>query len=154
MMTKTTPRMGQALPAAHRGRLMGVARQVNFPEGARLFEEGGRADRFWIIRSGTVALDMHVPGRRPAVIEMLGFGELVGWSWLFEPYRWQLGAETMSPVRAHEFDAELVRDMCDADADLGRRVGHWVGEVLSHRLQAARIRLLDLYAPHGSGFPR
>ncbi|MFD8565446.1 cyclic nucleotide-binding domain-containing protein [Streptomyces sp. NPDC057694] len=154
MIATTTPRMGQALPAEHRGRLMSLARPVNFREGARLFEEGGRADRFWIIRSGTVALDMHVPGRRAAVIETLGFGELVGWSWLFAPYLWQLGAETVSPVRAHEFDAARVREMCDADPELGRRIGHWVGEVIGHRLLAARIRLLDLYAPHGSGFPR
>ena len=34
---------------------------------------------------------------------------------------------------------------------MGRAVGLWVGEVLAHRLQAARTRLLDLYAPYGSG---
>lgn len=27
----------------------------------------------------------------------------------------------------------------------------WVGDVLAHRLRSARTRLLDLYAPHGSG---
>ncbi|MYW70432.1 cyclic nucleotide-binding domain-containing protein [Streptomyces sp. SID8379] len=154
MIATTTPRMGQALPAAHRGLLMSVSRQVIFHDGVRLFEEGGRADRFWIVRTGTVALDMHVPGRRPAVIETLGFGELVGWSWLFDPYVWQLGAETVSPVRAYEFDAARVREMCRDDADMGRQVGHWVGQVLAHRLLAARIRLLDLYAPQGSGLPR
>ncbi|MBO1334403.1 Crp/Fnr family transcriptional regulator [Streptomyces sp. VRA16 Mangrove soil] len=154
MIATSTPRLGQALPAEHRERLMNGAKPVNFDEGTRLFEEGGRADRFWIVRTGTVALDMHVPGRRPAVIETLGFGELVGWSWLFVPYRWQLGAETVSPVRAHEFDAARVREMCDSDAEFGRAVGRWVGAVLAHRLLAARIRLLDLYAPHGSGLPR
>lgn len=151
-MATTTPRMTQALPALHQGQLTSLARTVTFPVGKRLFEEGGRADRFWIIRSGTVALDMHVPGRRAAVIETLGFGELVGWSWLFEPYVWQLGAETMSPVRAYELDADQVRHMCLKDRDLEREITLWVGKVLAHRLHAARTRLLDLYAPHGSGF--
>ncbi|MEV5607562.1 cyclic nucleotide-binding domain-containing protein [Streptomyces sp. NPDC052225] len=154
MIATTTPRMMQALPAPHRDRLMALSRQVNFPQDARLFEEGGKADRFWIIKSGTVALDLHVPGRRPAVIETLGFGELVGWSWLFTPHVWQLGAEAVSPVRAYEFDAQAVRALCQADPELGREVGEWVGRVLAHRLLAARTRLLDLYAPHGSGLPR
>ncbi|GAA2632194.1 hypothetical protein GCM10010307_25230 [Streptomyces vastus] len=48
---------------------MRFAREVSFPQGARLFNEGGRADRFWIIRTGTVDLDMHIPGRRAAVEE-------------------------------------------------------------------------------------
>ncbi|MCQ4213095.1 Crp/Fnr family transcriptional regulator [Streptomyces longispororuber] len=152
MTTSTTPRLGQALPAVHRGQLMRVARQVSFPAGTRLFEEGGHADRFWIVRTGTVALDLRVPGRRAAVVEHLGFGELVGWSWLFEPYVWQLGAEAVTPLRAHECDAAVVRELCVQDQELGRELGLWVGKVLAHRLQAARVRLLDLYAPYGSGF--
>ncbi|MFD9635080.1 Crp/Fnr family transcriptional regulator [Streptomyces violascens] len=149
MSTSTT--MLVALPAEHRERLMRIAREVAFPAGTRLFEEGGHADRFWTVRTGTVGLDMHVPGRRSPVIETLGHGELVGWSWLFPPYLWQLGAEAQSPVRAHEFDALAVRMMCEDDPALGATVGQWVGRVLAHRLHAARIRLLDLYAPYGSG---
>ncbi len=150
-LTTTTPRMVQSLSAEHRDRLMRIAREVNFPEGTRLFKEGGRANQFWIIRTGTVALDIQVPGRRAPVAERLGFGELVGWSWLFAPYSWQLGAEAVTPVRAYEFDATAVRAMCDDDPDFGKAVGQWVGKVLAHRLQATRVRLLDLYAPYGSG---
>ncbi|MEV3860649.1 cyclic nucleotide-binding domain-containing protein [Streptomyces sp. NPDC050095] len=152
-MTSTTT-LRTALPVTHRDRLMRIARPVNFDIGTRLFEEGGHADRFWIVRTGTVALDMHVPGRRAAVIETLGHGELIGWSWLFAPHQWQLGAETTSPVRAWEFDATAVRSMCAADPAFGNSVAAWVGRVLAHRLQSARTRLLDLYAPYGSGSPR
>ncbi|MDH6447717.1 MULTISPECIES: cyclic nucleotide-binding domain-containing protein [unclassified Streptomyces] len=151
MITTPTPSMLRALPAEHRERLMRVAREVSFPQGARLFEEGGRADRFWIIRTGTVQLDMRVPGRRPAVIETLRHNELVGWSWLFAPHTYHLGAEATSPVRTYEFDATAVRLMCQEDPALGSSVSQWVGNVLAHRLRSARIRLLDLYAPYGSG---
>ncbi|MCC9711310.1 cyclic nucleotide-binding domain-containing protein [Streptomyces sp. MNU76] len=151
MITTPTPSMLRALPAEHRQRLMRVAREVAFPQGTRLFEEGSRADRFWILRTGSVELDMRVPGRRPAVIESLRHNELVGWSWLFPPHVWHLGAEATTPVRAYEFDATAVRLMCQEDPDMGRAVGLWVGEVLAHRLQAARTRLLDLYAPYGAG---
>ncbi|MEU6524684.1 cyclic nucleotide-binding domain-containing protein [Streptomyces sp. NPDC046924] len=149
MMTTTT--LAAALPAEYRERLLQHAREVSFDIGARLFDEGRRADRFWIIRTGTVALDLQVPGRRAAVIESLGHGELVGWSWHFPPYLWQMGAETTSPVRAWEFDAEAVRALCAEDPEFGRAVAVWVGRVVAHRLHSARIRLLDLYAPYGSG---
>ncbi|MFF8913959.1 cyclic nucleotide-binding domain-containing protein [Streptomyces sp. NPDC015032] len=150
-MSASPTRITTALPAPYRARLMQIGKEVNFDEGTRLFHEGDRADRFWILRSGTVTLDVPVPGSSPAAIENLGSGELVGWSWLFEPYVWHLGAEAMTPVRTHEFDAATVRMMMDADPAFGSAVGHWVGQVLARRLQAARIRLLDLYAPHGSG---
>lgn len=151
MNSSTTHRMLRALPAEHQQQLMRIAREVSFPQGVRLFEEGARADRFWIIRTGTIALDLHVPGRRPAVVETLGHNELVGWSWLFAPHSWHLGAETTTPVRAYEFDAVAVRDMCKDDPALGYAVTQWVGEVLAHRLRSSRTRLLDLYAPYGSG---
>jgi CRP-like cAMP-binding protein len=147
-MTSTTL---AALPAEHRERLMSLARDASFGSGARLFEEGRHADRFWVIETGTVALDLRVPGRRAAVIESLTHGELVGWSWHFPPYVWQLGAEATSPVRAHEFDAAAVRTLCARDPEFGRAVACWVGRVVADRLHSARVRLLDLYAPYGSG---
>ncbi|MBX7553292.1 cyclic nucleotide-binding domain-containing protein [Streptomyces sp. NPDC004232] len=149
-MTSATT-MTAALSVEHRDRLMRLAREVSFDAGTRLFEEGLRADRFWIIRTGTVALDLHVPGRRSAVVESLGHGELVGWSWHFPPYSWHLGAEAMSPVRAWEFNAETVRTICAEDPGFGRAIAVWVGQAVAQRLHASRIRLLDLYAPYGSG---
>ncbi|WP_415924816.1 cyclic nucleotide-binding domain-containing protein [Streptomyces sp. AK04-3B] len=143
--------MLRSLSADHRLRLMRVAREVSIPQGTRLFEEGTRADRFWIIRTGTIELDMRVPGRRAAVIESLGHNELVGWSWLFTPHVWHLGAEATTPVRAYEFDATAVGSMCRDDPALGNDVARWVGDVLAHRLRSARTRLLDLYAPYGAG---
>ncbi|CCK32490.1 hypothetical protein BN159_8112 [Streptomyces davaonensis JCM 4913] len=151
MATATTSRPDRTLSTEHRGLLMGLAHEALFPAGIRLFQEGGRADHFWIIRSGTVTLDMRVPGHRPVDLETLGPGDLLGWSWLFPPYRWRFGARTVGPVRAHEFDAQTVRRMCADDPALGHTVALWAGAVATRRLQAARTRLLDLYAPYGSG---
>ncbi|KJY45189.1 cyclic nucleotide-binding domain-containing protein [Streptomyces sp. A1547] len=147
MSTPSPIRIAAVLSAEHRGRLMSQAREVNFPEGATIFEEGGRTEAFWIVRSGTVTLQVPLPGRRPAPVENLGPGELVGWSWLFPPYVWQLSAEAMTPVRSYEFDATAVRMLMDADPAFGSAVGHWVGRVLALRLQQTRTRLIDLYAP-------
>jgi len=151
MNASPTMSMPRALPPEHREQLMKFAREVSIPQGVRLFEEGARADRFWIIRTGTIALDMHVPGRQAAVIESLGHNELVGWSWLFGPHTWHLGAEATTPVRAWEFDATAVRTLCKDDPAFGVNVFQWVGDIVAHRLRTARTRLLDLYGPYGSG---
>jgi len=151
MTTAITPLTTRKLPAVYRGRLMSMAHDVRYPPDTRLFVEGGRADHFWIVESGTVALDTRVPGRRPAVIDTVESGALLGCSWLYRPYRWRFGARTVGPVRAHEFDAEAVRRMCQDDPEMGRWIALWVGEAVNRRLSAARTRLLDLYAPYGAG---
>ncbi|MGW0080381.1 cyclic nucleotide-binding domain-containing protein [Streptomyces sp. NPDC003393] len=142
-----------SLPAEHRELLLSLAREAVYPSFTRLFEEGGRADRFWIVRTGTVALDIHVPGRGPAVVETIGTGGLVGWSWLCPPHKWHLGAETRSHVEAWEFDAAAVRDMCAAHPRFGLTLVTLVAETIGRRLRATRTRLLDLYGPQ-QGAPR
>lgn len=145
----TTTNLLDVLPDAGRDRLMKLAREVSFPAGAHIFHEGHRADRFWIIRTGAVTLDMHVPGRRSPAIETLYPGDLLGWSWLFPPYVWHLGAEALRPVLALEFDAEAVRGMCRDDPALGQALTYGVAQVIGHRLQTARARLVELYGAYG-----
>ncbi|WP_333735512.1 Crp/Fnr family transcriptional regulator [Streptomyces sp. IBSBF 2806] len=140
-----------AVSREHREQLMALAHEVSFATGERIFDEGAEADRFWIIHTGTVALDLQVPGRQAAAIETLGAGRLLGWSWLVPPHRWHLGAEATSPVRAYEFDAAPVREMCARDPELDHELCTYVSGVLARRLRSARVRLLDLYAPHGAG---
>ncbi|GAB2808136.1 hypothetical protein GCM10027073_46240 [Streptomyces chlorus] len=55
-----------AMTKEHREQFISLAREVSFAEGERILDEGGKADRFWIIRTGTVTLGLHVPGRRAA----------------------------------------------------------------------------------------
>ncbi|WP_260867673.1 cyclic nucleotide-binding domain-containing protein [Streptomyces sp. SAJ15] len=139
-----------AVPEGPRARLMELSREVSFPAGTRIFEEGGKANRFWVIRSGSVSLDIHVPGRRAAVVETLGPGRLLGWSWVCPPHEWHLGAEATSQVRAWEFDAAEVLSLCQRDPELDHALLTYVVEVIGRRLRAARTRLLDLYGPYGS----
>jgi CRP-like cAMP-binding protein len=145
----TAPRFLRSLPADVRDRLMELAEEVSFPQDARLFEEGGEAHGFWVIRSGAVTLDLRVRERRKATVATLGPGDLLGWSWLFPPYAWDFGAEALSPVRAYAFDGAQVRALCEEDSALGVALMRTVAEILAHRLRAARTRLLEMvpYTP-------
>jgi CRP-like cAMP-binding protein len=147
MRTTAPTNLFTALPAAGRDRLLALSQDVFFPAGTRIFEEGQPADRFWIVRTGTVALDVPVAGRPPAVVENLGPGDLLGCSWVFPPYTWHLGAEAQSDVRALLFDATVVRALGRADPQFGEALARRIAEIIAHRLQSARIRLLDLYGP-------
>lgn len=125
-------------------RLAETVSDVQLPARHRIFEDGGYASRFWLIRSGQVALDLPVPGNGLVVIETLGMGDMLGWSWLFPPYRWALGAVTLGPVEVFEFDGPAVRARLDADPKLGYEMTHRFLAVAANRLQATRLRLLDL----------
>ncbi|MEU6659037.1 cyclic nucleotide-binding domain-containing protein [Streptomyces sp. NPDC046821] len=146
-MTHAT-RLLTALPRAHRERLMKLAREVSFAEDQRIFEEGGIADRFWVVRSGAVSLDQRVTEHRRVTVASLGAGDLLGWSWLFPPHEWDFGAEAFSPVRAYEFDAQAVLNLCDLDTALGVTLIRTVAEILAYRLGATRTRLMEEYAAH------
>jgi hypothetical protein len=39
----------------------------------------------------------------------------VGWSWLLPPYQWAFGAVCVTEVKAFQFNAQAVRELCAAD---------------------------------------
>jgi CRP-like cAMP-binding protein len=142
-----------ALTPPHRARMMTLARQVSFAEDERIFEPDGIADRFWVIRSGAVDLDQRVSEIQRVQVAGLGAGDLLGWSWLFPPYRWDFGASAFSPVRAYEFEAVAVLALCEQDPALGFSLIRNVAEILAHRLESTRGQLMEQYALHHRGGP-
>ena len=59
--------------------------------------EGEQADHFYLVRHGVVAIETFVPGRTTTTIETIETGEIIGWSWLFPPYRWHFDARALVP---------------------------------------------------------
>jgi CRP-like cAMP-binding protein len=71
---------------------------------------------------------------------------MLGWSWLHPPYRWHFGAVARVATTAIAFDAASVRRRCDADPAFGYALLRLFTPLITERLQATRLRLLDLYA--------
>jgi len=126
----------------HLATLASAASEVIFPAGHRIFADGDYADRFWLIQSGYVALDVLVPGEGPVVIGRVGIGGLVGWSWLLPPYQWAFGAVCVTEVRAFEFNARTLRDSCAADPALRDELTRRLYQVVTERLMDTRTRLI------------
>lgn len=121
------------------------ATNVRFKAGELLFHEGEDANQFYLIRHGRVALQVFVPQRGPITIETIEAGEVLGWSWLFPPYRWHFDAQALELVRAIAFDGQCLRGKCEEDHDLGYALMQRFAQVMVQRLQATRLQLLDLY---------
>ena len=78
------------------------------------------------------------------MIETIESGEVIGWSWLFEPYRWHFDARALTDVRATAFDGACLRGQGVTDPALGYELMSRFAQVLIERLQWTRLRLLDL----------
>ena len=142
----------RGMPEASIATLALTCRVAVAEAGHRYFDEGAMATKFWLVKSGHVALDLHVPGRSRLILETLGPGELLGLSWFTPPFRWQYGAVAVQKTSSFELDGAAVRAACDADPALGYELLRRLMSAASGRLHAARIRMLDLYgAPDTPG---
>jgi CRP-like cAMP-binding protein len=135
----------RGLSSAQRAEVWSTAREVRIGARHRIFDEGQDARGCWLIRSGQVALDTTVPGRGAVVVQTLGAGDVLGWSWLVPPRRWQFGAVTLDPVHAVELDTDRLSALAEADPAMGYRLALGLFEAVLARLQNTRVRLLDLY---------
>ncbi len=125
--------------------IAGCGQNTGFEAGTYLFREGEPADTFYLIRHGRVLLETFVPGRGAMTIETLDQGEVIGWSWLFPPYRWHFDARALDLVRVVAFDGACLRGKCNDDHTLGFYLLNRFTPVMLERLQAARLQALDVY---------
>jgi CRP-like cAMP-binding protein len=128
--------------------LADLATLETFQPGQVLLKEGETATRFMLLLEGRAAVEIHT-ARGGLTIQTLGPGEVVGWSWLLEPFEASFDVVCRDPLRALVFDAQRLRETMEANPDLGYAVSKSLVGIVSQRLAATRLRLLDLYAPGG-----
>ncbi len=68
-------------------------------------------------------------------------GEVIGWSWIVPPHRWQFDAEALDDMTGIRFNAEWLRQKCEDNHDLGYCVLKHLLGVLANRLSATRRNL-------------
>ena len=125
--------------------LVGCASNVRFNAGEVVFREGEEANRFYLIRQGKVAVEMFAPSRGPIILQTLGEGEVLGWSWLVAPYLWRFDGRAVELTRAIALDGECLRGKCEEDHDLGYELMKRVSLVMEKLVQATRMQLADVY---------
>jgi CRP/FNR family transcriptional regulator, cyclic AMP receptor protein len=137
----------QGFSTAHLHQIAQVATLVQWDTGTSVFREGDRDSFLYVIEEGRVAIEIAVPGRGRVVILTVGAGEVFGWSSMFRERPKTASARTIEAAKAFALDASRLRELCDADPQLGYLLTRRILDVVSERLKATRMQLLDIYSP-------
>lgn len=125
--------------------IVSCASSTRFKAGELILRAGDPADTFYLVREGLVAVEFVIPHRGPVTVATVGKGEVLGWSWLIAPNRWRFNARALQPTRALGFDGRCFRNKCETDHDLGYEIMKRFAQIVSERLEATRVQLLDIY---------
>jgi CRP-like cAMP-binding protein len=128
--------------------IVGCASNVRFKADQFLFHEGEEANQFYMIRQGKVAVEIHAAKRASIIIQTVGEGEVLGWSWLIPPYRWRFAARAVELTRAIALDGKCLRAKSEEDHNLGYELLKRFCDIIVERLHATRLQLLDVYGVH------
>jgi CRP/FNR family transcriptional regulator, cyclic AMP receptor protein len=121
---------------------------VHFEKGRIIFHEGEIANRFYVIEIGKVVLQSGGKYGATVVVDTIGAGDLLGWSWMFPPYIWQFTARAVEPTDAIFFYGTILREYCEKNHSLGFKLMKRMAVVMNRRLQAARNKMLSVHADH------
>ncbi len=133
----------KGLPEKYFNFIVGCASNTVFKADAVILKEGDSADKFYLIRSGRVAI--YIDQSRQITVQTISGGDILGWSWLIAPYRYRFSAKAIENTRAVALDGKCLREKCEKNPDLGYEVLKRLVNILTERLEAARIQLLDIY---------
>lgn len=125
--------------------ILGCASNVRFKEGGIIFREGDKANKFYLIRYGRVAIDVSLSNHRSVSIQTIQDGDILGWSWLIPPYRARFLCRAVVDTRAIALDGKCLREKCENNHDLGYELLMRMTRVFTQRLENTRIQLLNLY---------
>jgi len=130
--------------------LVDCATRVAFKADHVIFREGETANRFYLIERGEVVLETNTVAGKTVVIDRIGNGDLLGWSWLFPPHLWRFTARASEATTAIFFYGTILREYCEKDHTLGYELLKRMSEVMTRRLQLARAKLVEEQGAAGS----
>lgn len=125
--------------------MRGCATNASYDTDAHIFREGEPAAHFYVVRRGRVAVEIAAAQLGIITIETFDAGEVLGWSWLFAPYRWHFSARAVEPTGVTMLDGTCLREKCESDHDFGYELMKRVVGIMVEHLQATRMQLLDVY---------
>jgi CRP/FNR family transcriptional regulator, cyclic AMP receptor protein len=139
----------RALWPDHVARLSGMGSDVHFGPGELIFHEGDHSSLFYLMISGSVALEVLSPAR-PLRIATLYGGEVLGWSSVTGEKGKQFQARALETVEAIAFDGARLQHACAEDYAFGFVFMRALAGVVSERLHAVREQLVESYSPVGT----
>ena len=118
--------------------------------GTLLVKEGSPATAFYALLSGRVAIETRVPSQPPITLQTVESGDVIGWSWI-DAEEWVFDVRTLTDCELIALDAEQVMKVLTGDSELGMEIMRRLNRVVSQRLRATRLQLLDIYGKGTTG---
>lgn len=133
------------LPPAYLDLIASCGKNAHFQTGDFLMKEGEAANTFYVIRSGKAVVEAYTPGFGHQIVTQVDHHGVIGYSWLFPPYRVAFDVRAIEPVSAVQLDGLCLRNKAEADHELGYQLMQRFAQVMLQRLQATRVQMLDVY---------
>jgi CRP/FNR family transcriptional regulator, cyclic AMP receptor protein len=118
-------------------------------EGQILFRQDENADKFYVIRSGRISIEMPAIMGPTLEIQSLGMDQVLGWSWLISPYKWNFQTKAEENSELLQFDGTAILARCEQDSQFGYELLKKFAGLMSVRLSAAREKMMDEWNPAG-----
>jgi len=129
-----------------REKLLSAAQQFEYKAGQDLFHEGDPSLYLFIVKTGHVAVELHVPSKGRRTILTASAGDVFGWSALVEPRIETASARAVEDATVYATKGGELMDLCREDPQLGFELYRALAEVIMARLIASRLQLLDVFA--------
>lgn len=126
-----------------------AAAAVQIQQGEVLFQQGGSADKFYLLRSGEISVQVPALIGPALEIQKLKADQILGWSWLIPPYRWNFQALALEDSELIEFDGSIILAHCEEDPAFGYALIKIFAALMSERLDKARQKMMDQWDPPG-----
>jgi CRP/FNR family transcriptional regulator, cyclic AMP receptor protein len=129
--------------------LSGCSSTFAIKKGQVLFLQGEMADTFYVVRTGRIAITIPSIMGPSLEIQALGKGQVLGWSWLISPYKWNFQAVSEEDSELLMFDGKTILARCEQDPRFGYELMKKFAALMSKRLDAARQKMMDEWNPAG-----
>jgi CRP/FNR family cyclic AMP-dependent transcriptional regulator len=123
--------------------LASVATLKDFPADVVIFREGQEDARLYIVVKGAVSLEICTPGFGCKRFQTAGPGEFLGWSPLLHIEAMTATARVIQPTTIVVLDPKQLVALFEHHPRFGYQFMCRVALVLSHRLGATRLQLMD-----------
>jgi CRP-like cAMP-binding protein len=131
------------LEERHAHTLLEGAVEQQFQPGGIIFRQGEPANCFYLIESGEILVELKAGGRT-VLIETLGAGDVLGWSWLFAPFAWHFQARATQPTHTIRCDGAHLLVASEENHEFGYELMKRISHIVIQRLQATRKRLAQI----------
>lgn len=125
------------------------SRTLVIKKGQILFQQGERADKFYLVLSGRISIQMPAIMGPTLEIQALGNGQVLGWSWLIAPYKWHFQTRAEEDSELLQFDGAAIRARCEQEPKFGYEMLKKFAGLMSERLNASREKMMDEWNPAG-----